>query len=221
MIYLAAILIGYCLGAIPVGYVTVWLTNRKNLLEEGSGRIGSTNALRAAGWPAGTITFIGDLSKSAVAILLVRALWGNSMAEALAGAAAILGHNASLIVWLLARRLGGGAGATSYTGGAVVLWWPMLLVLLPLIFVTLFIIGYASVTSTLLVIVTCFIFSLRVITGQALWSDLVYAFVAGLFVAYALRPNYIRLWRGTEQKMPMYYKKLLPQLKKYFTRSLR
>jgi acyl phosphate:glycerol-3-phosphate acyltransferase len=220
MIYIAAILIGYFLGAIPIGYITVRLANGKNLLEEGSGRIGSTNALRAAGWPAGTITFIGDLSKSALAILIVRALWANGMAEALAGAAAILGHNASLIVWILARRFGGGAGATSYTGAAVVLWWPMVLVLMPLIFITLFVIGYSSVTSTLLVVATCSIFLLRVISGQAPNSDLVYALTAGLFILYALRPNYIRLWRGTEQRMPMYYKKMLPQLKDFVTHRL-
>jgi acyl phosphate:glycerol-3-phosphate acyltransferase len=220
MIYLAAALIGYFLGAIPIGYITVRFTNGKNLLEEGSGRIGSTNALRAAGWPAGTITFIGDLSKSALAILIVRVLWADGLAEALAGSAAILGHNASLIVWLLARRFGGGAGATSYTGAAVVLWWPMVVVLMPLIFITLFVIGYSSVTSTLLVIVTCLIFLLRVVSGQALGSDLVYALVAGFFVAYALRPNYMRLWRGTEQKMPMYYKTLLPKLKDFFTHRI-
>jgi acyl phosphate:glycerol-3-phosphate acyltransferase len=218
MIYLAAIFIGYFLGAIPIGYITVWLTRRKNLLEEGSGRIGSTNALRAGGWAAGVITFIGDLSKSALAILIVRALWDNNMAEAVAGAAAILGHNASLIVWVLARRFGGGAGATSYTGGAVVLWWPMVVVLMPLIFITLFVIGYSSVTSTLLVIATCLIFALRVASGLAPSSDLVYAVIAGILVAYALRPNYIRLWHGTEQTMPMYCKRLLPKLKDIFRR---
>ena len=51
---LLAILIAYLLGAIPFGYLLTRLTTGKDVRTEGSGNIGATNVLRAAGRGAET-----------------------------------------------------------------------------------------------------------------------------------------------------------------------
>jgi glycerol-3-phosphate acyltransferase PlsY len=53
-LYAAAIVIGYLLGAMPIGYM-VGKTRGVNVLQHGSGRTGGTNVMRAAGL-GGSIT---------------------------------------------------------------------------------------------------------------------------------------------------------------------
>jgi hypothetical protein len=69
-----AALIGYLLGSIPVG---LWVCRMYgvDIRTVGSGRIGGTNAWRAAGLKAAVPTIIGDAVKGAVAVLLVRWLF--------------------------------------------------------------------------------------------------------------------------------------------------
>ncbi|MCB0054776.1 MAG: glycerol-3-phosphate acyltransferase, partial [Caldilineaceae bacterium] len=71
---LVAALIGYVLGSIPVG---LWVCRMYgvDIRTVGSGRIGGTNAWRAAGLKAAVPTIIGDAVKGAVAVLLVRWLF--------------------------------------------------------------------------------------------------------------------------------------------------
>ena len=67
----AAILIGYLLGAVPVGFIAcrVWGVDIRTV---GSGRTGATNAWRAAGLKAALPTALGDALKGVAAVFLVR-----------------------------------------------------------------------------------------------------------------------------------------------------
>jgi len=47
--YAAAVVVGYLLGSIPVGYLIAKRTTKKDLTKWGSGKIGGTNVLRTAG----------------------------------------------------------------------------------------------------------------------------------------------------------------------------
>ncbi len=198
MTYPLAALIGYLLGGFPTAYLVVKLVTGKNVLETGSGHASSSNALRAGGRRAFALTFVGDIGKGIIAILVVRALLHNDWAEAIAGIAAVLGHNASLLLWLISKRFGGGVGAATFAGAATVLWPPMALVIIPLVPTALYLTGYASVTSTLVVLMTAAIFTARSIFGFAPWSEALYALGGSLIVIYTLRPNYQRLRQGTE-----------------------
>ena len=71
----ASALLGYLLGAIPVGLIVCRLFG-VDIRTVGSGRTGATNAWRAAGLKAAIPTVLGDALKGAVAIWLVRWLFG-------------------------------------------------------------------------------------------------------------------------------------------------
>lgn len=139
----AAILIGYLLGAVPVGFLAcrIWGVDIRAV---GSGRTGATNAWRAAGLKAALPTALGDALKGVAAVVLVRWLLDNLVLEApwelpilaiaAAGGAAVLGHN-----WSVFLGFKGGAGGITcaltclalnpmvglivVAVGAVLLWW--------------------------------------------------------------------------------------------------
>lgn len=144
----AAILIGYLLGAVPVGFLAcrIWGVDIRTV---GSGRTGATNAWRAAGLKAALPTALGDALKGVAAIALVRWLLDSQVtvtpedlsilpildtAAAAAGGAAVLGHN-----WSVFLGFKGGAGGITcaltclalnpmvglivVAVGAVLLWW--------------------------------------------------------------------------------------------------
>ena len=95
--YAAVILLGYLLGSIPFGYI-VCRARGVDVTQYGSGRTGGTNVLRTAGKKAAAVSIGCDVLKGAVAVLLGRWLLGTELAVALAGFAAVLGHNYSLSV---------------------------------------------------------------------------------------------------------------------------
>src|SRR5207249_3664222 len=58
----------------------------------GSGNIGATNVLRAAGWVPALLTLIGDVAKGSLAVAAAGALAGDAGARAVAAVAAIIGN---------------------------------------------------------------------------------------------------------------------------------
>ena len=138
-------IIGYIMGAIPFGFLFVKITKGIDLRDVGSGRTGGTNSFRAAGLGVGFFTFIMDIVKGAAAVWLVRLLLGASLpeawlpwSEALAGAAAVIGHN-----WSVFLKFGGGAGTGPNVGWATAIWWPVMIVSLIIGGLTLYGIGMA------------------------------------------------------------------------------
>jgi glycerol-3-phosphate acyltransferase PlsY len=146
-------ILGYLLGSVPVGLLVCRLFG-VDIRTVGSGRTGATNAWRAAGLKAAIPTVIGDAIKGAVAVWLIRAFYALvfpepatmsvddatarlaalQLAAALAGGAAILGHNWSIFIGFK----GGAGGITSaattmaispLVGGMVwiigilIIWW--------------------------------------------------------------------------------------------------
>ncbi|HKP53897.1 MAG TPA: glycerol-3-phosphate acyltransferase [Chloroflexia bacterium] len=110
----------YLIGAIPGGLLVGMIMGR-NLLEGGSGKTGTANALSVLGRPAAIAVFALDLIKGVAAVLLARLLsWPNeawlAVAMGLAASAAIVGHNWSVWVRLLAGRWGGGRGIVTALG---------------------------------------------------------------------------------------------------------
>jgi glycerol-3-phosphate acyltransferase PlsY len=198
-----AALIGYLLGSIPVGVVVTRLFG-VDIRTVGSGRTGTTNAWRAAGLKAAIPTLLGDALKGAVAIWLVRWLFGllfpepavmsvdeattrlavQAWASALAGGFAIIGHN-----WSLFLGFEGGAGGITSAATTMAL--------MPLAgglvwIVGAFLIWWSRMASvgTFAVGVTAFAaFLLLAINGIASWAYVVYGVIALASVLIALRPN--------------------------------
>ena len=67
----------YLLGSIPVGYLLVRIFRRQDIRTVGSGNIGATNVLRSGGKVLGAATFILDVCKGALAVLLASMIAGS------------------------------------------------------------------------------------------------------------------------------------------------
>ncbi len=197
------IVLSYLIGSIPFGLIVVWLWTRKDVRQVASGRIGGTNAMRAAGFGAGLLTAILDILKGASTVWLARAVTDNPWIHILAPLAAILGHNYS--IFLLERtengrlRLRGGAGGAPCTGGAFGLWPWSLAIIIPLGFVIFFGVGYASVTTMSVALLTTLIFLVRAWQGNAPWQYVLYGVLAEGLLLWALRPNIRALREGRER----------------------
>lgn len=196
-VILAGIL-GYLIGAIPVGYLVIYAMKGQDLRRQGSGRTGGTNAIRAGGSWAGVLTGTGDILKGFLAIMVARWVGGGSpWAEVLAGIAAVVGHN-----WSIYLGFKGGAGTGPNIGVCVALWPLSALWLIPLLPFGLNVIRYASVTSLVIAAVIPVTVAVRAALGLGPWIHLVYALGAALAVTWSLRPNIKRLQNGTEPRAP-------------------
>ena len=158
--------------------------------------------MRAAGIPAGVLTFILDLLKGASAVLIASAVGAGAWITMLAPIAAIIGHNYS--IFLIERREGrihlrGGAGGGTAIGGAFGLWPPSILIIIPLGFLVWFGIGYASLATMSVALFAIIVFLVRAIMGLSPWAYVFYGVLAEILLVWALRPNIKRLREGTER----------------------
>jgi len=115
----ALVFASYLLGSIPFGYLLVRLRSGRDVRSVGSGNIGATNVVRAAGWSTGVATLILDLAKGMFAVWLAGHFSdGNIRIMMFAGLAAILGH--IFPVWL---KFSGGKGVATALGVFLMISW--------------------------------------------------------------------------------------------------
>jgi len=112
MIVEAGIVFGaYLLGSVPSALLLVWTATGKDVRREGSGNVGATNALRAAGWRVGVAVTVIDIAKGAIPVLVMRSVDSRPGWIAATLVAAVLGH--CFPVWLDFR---GGKGVATGLG---------------------------------------------------------------------------------------------------------
>jgi len=105
-------LLAYLLGSIPFGYLIVRWQKGTDVRATGSGSIGATNVMRSLGVTGFLATFILDVGKGSVAVLLAARLTAHDPRWiAVAATVAILGH--CFPVWLTFR---GGKGVATGVG---------------------------------------------------------------------------------------------------------
>ncbi len=219
--YLIGILIaagiGYLLGSLNGGIVSVRLLKQKDIRDFGSGNAGLTNVLRCFGKGCGLLTLLIDLGKGAAAMALAQAVCTKlgcaPIAEGIsnphdyrwlcyvASIFVVLGH-----VFPLWHGFRGGYG--------VVVGVSVIMVINPLTFVLLMTIfglvlwrtkyvSMASCTATLFVVpVTLLLehFQRGVSWGLALLYALLIA-VPAVLIVYSHRENIQRLKNGTERRI--------------------
>jgi glycerol-3-phosphate acyltransferase PlsY len=107
---LPAILIGYLIGSLPIGYLVTQSTRGIDLRNAGSGNVGAANVYRTSGLGIAIGVMLADAGKGAAAVLLAGAGAG-SITSVAAGVAAVFGH--VYPVWLGFR---GGKGVATASG---------------------------------------------------------------------------------------------------------
>jgi len=124
---LGILVVAFLLGSVPWSNVAARLTRGVDLRAVGNGTVSGTALYRVAGFPALAVAGILDVAKGAVGPVLAGG--DRPVVAALAGAAAVAGHN-----WSPFLRGAGGRGIAPALGALLVLAWPgAVLVLLGLV----------------------------------------------------------------------------------------
>jgi glycerol-3-phosphate acyltransferase PlsY len=183
-----AILIGYAVGSLPIGYLVAHGARGVDLRRVGSGNVGATNMYRAGGLPMGLTVMLADMIKGAVAVLLA----GGGNAAVAAGVAAVVGH--VYPVWLGFK---GGKGVATASGVFGVLApWPTAIAAVAFV-LTIAVTRYVSLGS---MVATVLLPVMAWSTGAPPPVALGAAGVAGL-VLFRHRGNAARLWSRTERAL--------------------
>jgi len=196
MLFLVIIL-SYVIGSIPFGFLVVKTFSGRDVRDVGSGRTGGTNAMRAAGVPAGVLTAVLDTLKAAACVWLARLILPADtqvIGMVLAGLFAIVGHNYSVFLGFK-----GGAGGAPTVGAALAIWPWSFVIAAPVCLVVLFGIGYASLATIAAGLVITAVFAYRAYAQQAPAAFILYGVGALILLVWALRPNIRRLLRGEER----------------------
>lgn len=197
-----AVISGYLIGALPMGYIFVRIFRQEDITQIGSGRTGGTNAMRAGGIWIGLLTGISDLLKGYLAVQIARKIAPNLIwVHVLAGFFAVVGHNWSIWLYLFTRKISAGAGTGPNIGAAMAFWPGVLLITAPLVAFLVFIVGYASVASLAAAITVVLVFLARALGSGEPWEYVIYGLLTFLLVGWALRPNIQRLLRGNERRV--------------------
>ena len=126
--FVAAVLVGYLLGSIPVGLLITRWSGKGDVRHYGSGKIGATNVLRTVGKKAGLMSAALDVLKGVLAVVFAGLIVGQSylvvgnfglgalVAQVLAALAAVAGHN-----WSVFLKFRGGRGVATFMGGLIAL----------------------------------------------------------------------------------------------------
>jgi len=196
--WIVALLVGYLLGSIPVGLLVARCLRGVDVRRVGSGRTGGTNVLRAAGWRAAVLTGVGDGLKALAAVQVARQLGGPPLMLALAGVAAVVGHNYSVFL-----RFRGGAGTMASIGGATGLWLWSLPISLAVLFPVALLTRHASLGSIAVALMLPVLFAVRAALGLSPWAYVAHGLLTSALTLWALRPNIRRLLRGEERQIDL------------------
>lgn len=204
-----ALAIGYVCGLFQTGYI-YGRTKGVDIRNEGSGNAGTTNSLRVFGWKAGLITFLGDLCKAILAVVLVKVIFDESYPDSIkvlelyAGFGTVLGHNFPCYL-----KFKGGKGIAC-TAGVILAVCPLAAPICLVLFIgSIAITRYVSLGSILVVIA----YLIQVIVfGQMGYLHMEaeylpeFYIITACFTGMALwrhRANIKRLLNGTENKLGM------------------
>ncbi|MDK4703817.1 glycerol-3-phosphate 1-O-acyltransferase PlsY [Rhizobium sp. CNPSo 4062] len=187
---LAALVIGYLLGAIPFGLLLTRMAGLGDVRNIGSGNIGATNVLRTGNKGLAAATLLLDAFKGTAAVLITAHFFGED-AGVLAGFAAFIGH--IFPVWIGFK---GGKGVATYLG--------ILLGLAPLMALIFAIVWLAIAFTTRYSSLSALVATLAIpVVLWILGADKIAAVMALMTVIswYKHRANIARLTAGTEGKI--------------------
>jgi glycerol-3-phosphate acyltransferase PlsY len=197
--WLAAFAGAYLVGSIPWSWLVVrWKTGR-DVREVGSGNVGATNAMRAAGRGAGALALVLDVVKGVAPVLAARSLGAPPLVESGVAAFAVVGHMYPL--WL---RFRGGKGVAT-AAGALGALAPLAMSLSLVVFVAVVTwkryVSLASIAAACTFPLFVLLLAARDDGARAEASFLVGSTLVPLLVVWRHRGNLRRLVAGTERRL--------------------
>lgn len=110
------IVLAYCLGSVPFGYLLFRLSEKKDIRLFGSRSTGATNVLRLKGWRHAVPVMVFDVLKAAIPVWLALRLFDDRRVALAAAFMAVLGHCFPVFI-----RFRGGKGVSTAVGSYAVL----------------------------------------------------------------------------------------------------
>jgi acyl phosphate:glycerol-3-phosphate acyltransferase len=185
------LILAYLLGSIPSGLIIGKVFYKTDIREHGSGNLGGTNTFRTLGVKAGLAVTIADILKGTLAASLPVLFGLDDINPLLAGVFAVIGHTYPIF----AGFRGGKAVATS--GG-------VLLFCAPLMFLTIFVVFFASLYITKYVSLSSMLAGICAVIYAVIDWDiplLIAVTLLASFVIYRHRANIKRIMNKTEPKI--------------------
>ncbi len=194
--YIIIAVVAYLLGNISTSYIVAKRIAGVDIRTQGSGNAGSTNVLRTLGKRAGAMTFLGDVLKGVMAVLIsefAARLVGidTLLAGYLAVICVVAGHN-----WPAVLGFRGGKGVATSLGAMLAVNPVITLMCLAVFILVVVITKYVSLGSV--VGIGCSPIFMIIVKNKA---GLIVALFLTASVIYNHRANIKRLLNGTERKI--------------------
>ena len=206
--FVAVIIIGYLLGAIPFGLLISRRRAKVDLRQYGSGKTGTTNVLRTAGHKAAVTVGVLDVLKGVLAVIFAGLIVGKSylvvgdfslgilIAQVTAALAAIAGHN-----WSVFLRFQGGRGVATFFGGLIALCPAAGLFGGEVLIISAGLTRYASLGSIAGIVgAYAILVPLTILNGFPI-EYLGYTLIGAIIIIVMHRDNIARLMAGKERKL--------------------
>ncbi len=186
------IVIAYCLGAVPFGYIFFRLSEKKDIRQFGSQSTGATNVLRLKGWRHAVPVVILDVFKAALPVWLALRLFDDRRVALASAFLAVLGHCFPVFI-----RFKGGKGVSTAMGSYAMLA-PLPFSLSLAIFISVIAwTRYVSLGS----LVATLSFPVLAVLIRGDWELAVIGLAVFSLIALRHAGNIGRLCRGEERKL--------------------
>lgn len=187
------LVIGYLLGSISTGVLLSKAFAQTDIRTSGSGNAGTTNMLRVLGRRLALLTFLGDMLKGVIAVLLGKLLVGGHLGGVLGVVGAVLGHNYPIFFGFK-----GGKGIATGFGSLLFVFPLQALAAFAVFLILVYLTHYVSVGS-IAAAFTLPLFVLLTVPGEPL-EGLCVIFV-GALVIWRHRANIVRLMQRKENQL--------------------
>ena len=203
---LATAAVSYLLGSISSAIIVSKLMFKEDVRSHGSGNAGLTNMLRTYGKGAAALTLVGDMAKTALAVLFTALIFGFSYKNGismsgycyLAGLCAVLGH-----VYPIFYGFKGGKGVLVTASMALILCPAIFGALVLLFAIIVAISGFVSLGSIVVASLfpVCVCLYSYFLGGSIPLLTAVCTIFLGAFIVWCHRSNIKRLRDGNEKKL--------------------
>jgi glycerol-3-phosphate acyltransferase PlsY len=190
LIWIALLIGGYLVGSIPSAFILVKLKNGVDIRRFGSGNVGTTNTVRAAGHFMGALVFIFDVAKGAIPTL-IGMIFSQELAL-VAGLAAFIGH-----IWPIWLSFKGGKGVATGFGVALAVNPLLALIIIASWFLVSLITNYVSLGSC----TAAALLPILAIFFHQTPATIIVFFVMASLIIWRHQGNFRNIKAGTEGKL--------------------